>query len=165
MPHNKSQNSHPHNLTKNDESPQRITKRKCGKNTAFIWLEGPISNVHGETALWLAVITQAMMDALSRSKNPEQVYHKYEAIRWLTERNKHFDMVCEMAGRSPDDVRRKAKRALLSPASWRASPGKGKRYLERKEYRKRIRQEARAAKQMIETKPIVICGTWSKTPD
>lgn len=81
------------------------------------------------------------MDALSRSRNPEVQYHKREAIYWLTENNKDFIIVCLHAGMDPDYVRQKAKRAINSPSPWRAEPGSGKRYAERKAYRERIRKQ------------------------
>lgn len=104
------------------------------------WFDGPYNAARGETALWVAVITQAMMDALSRSRDPDQQRHKREAIRWLTENSKDFYLVCSCADMDPDYVRRKAKRSLLSPVAWRAAPGQGQRYLERKQYRQRLKK-------------------------
>lgn len=104
------------------------------------WFDGPYNTARGETALWVAVITQAMMDALSRSRHPEQQHHKQAAINWLTGNSKDFFLVCYYAGMDPDYVRRKAKRALVSPVAWRAAPGHGQRYLERKNYRQRIKK-------------------------
>jgi hypothetical protein len=75
------------------------------------------------------------MDALSRSRNHEALYHKHMATVWLTGSSKDFIMVCLCAGFDPDYVRKKAKRAIASPQRWRAEPGKGRRYLERKKYR------------------------------
>lgn len=92
-------------------------------------------STRGETALWSAVITQALMDALSKSRSAEALYHKHTAIAWLTGNGKDFTMVCLCAGFDPDYVRKKAKRAITCPQRWRAEPGKGKRYLERKKYR------------------------------
>jgi len=103
----------------------------------FEWFGGPFNPVRGENALWVAVITQAMMDALSRCKNSEAAYHKHEATRWLMDNSKDFIMVCLLAGFDPGYIRRQAKRALIAPRPWRAEAGKGKRYLERKSYRKR----------------------------
>jgi len=95
--------------------------------------------VAGERAMWIAVITQALMDALGKSKTPESLYFKEEARHWLTGNSANFIMVCEMAGMHPDDIRRRAKKALASPKLWRALPGKGKRYTERKNYRLRTK--------------------------
>src|SRR5947208_1331494 len=95
--------------------------------------------MRGETSLWVAVITQAMMDALSRCNNAEATYHKHEAIHWLTGNSRDFITVCLFAGLDPDYVRRKSKRALAAPRPWRAEAGKGKRYLERKVYRQNLK--------------------------
>jgi hypothetical protein len=119
--------------TSSAPSPRLKNKRK--KQNSLIWLEEPYNRTRGEMALWVAVITQAMMDALSRARNAEAQYHKNEAIHWLTSNSKDFVMVCLCAGMDPDYVRRQAKRTLLKPVAWRAEAGKGKRYLERKAYR------------------------------
>jgi len=97
--------------------------------------------VRGETAVWVAVITQALMDALSKSQNSEALHFKHEATTWLTSNSQNFIMVCTLAGFDPNYIRRKAKRALVSPKSWRAEAGKGNRYAERKAYRKRCREQ------------------------
>ena len=120
--------------------------------------------VRGERALWVAVITQAIMDALSRANNSEARYYKNEAINWLTGNSKNFVSVCLNAGFDPDYIRRKAKRTLLQPKNWRAEAGKGKRYLERKEYRKRKKKPVShftAPISSIEETPTVIMGPWS----
>jgi hypothetical protein len=93
------------------------------------------NNAKGETALWVAVITQAMMDAQSRCKKAESRYHKNEANIWLTSSSKDFVDVCICAGMNPDYVRRKAKKSIANPIAWRAEAGTGKRYEERKKYR------------------------------
>jgi hypothetical protein len=108
---------------------------KMVKATPIDFLGKTYDSTRGETALWSAVITQALMDALTRSRNPEALYSKHTAIAWLTGNSKDFIMVCLCAGFEPDYVRKKAKRAIASPQRWRAEPGKGKRYLERKKYR------------------------------
>jgi len=117
----------------------RKLKTKRHKVKHFDWISDQNHQVRGETALWAAVITQAMMDALSKADNSEANYHKFEAINWLTGNSKNFITVCHHAGLDPDYVRRKAKRALSSPVAWRAEAGKGKRYHERKSYRKRLK--------------------------
>ena len=106
------------------------------RHATLAWLEEPYNHASGEMALWIAVITQAMMDALSHVDNAESNYYKHEAIHWLSGNSKDFIMVCMCAGLDPDYVRRQAKRALVSPVAWRAEAGKGKRYLERKAYRR-----------------------------
>lgn len=123
-----------------------------------------MNKARGETALWIAVITQAMMDALSRANNTEAKYQKTEALRWLTENSKDFTQVCSYAGLDPDWVRRKVKKALVNPASWRAAPGKGKRYVERKAYRMRLKKEKIASHKKSagnEGDSNVIAGPWA----
>ena len=138
-------------------------KSATPKSNAFDWLLDQNYHVRGEMALWVAVITQAMMDALSRSDNSEARYNKHEAINWLTGNSRNFITVCHYAGLDPDYVRKKAKRALVAPQPWRAEAGKGKRYLERKAYRKshkNIKNEAadnNRAELRVEN---VIVGHW-----
>lgn len=129
-----------HSNTKSSP-PQNLKKRKRNKHDYQYWLAGPYNAARGETALWVAVLTQAMMDALSNSRNPETRVHKHEAIRWLIEGSKDFRTVCHYAGMDPDYVRKKAKRSLTNPTSWRAEAGKGSRYEERKAYRKKIKEQ------------------------
>lgn len=128
----------------NNSPPPPGSKNFSNKKPAsepLIWLEKACNNARGETALWVAVITQAMMDALSRCKKSESVYHKYEAISWLTGNSKDFNDVCLCAGLNPDYVRRKAKKVIAAPVPWRAEAGKGKRYQERKKYRQKQRSK------------------------
>ncbi len=144
---------------------QRVSTRKSASSLIDVWFEGHQSAVRGETALWVAVITQALMDALNRSKHPEHRYHKQAAIQWLTGNSRDFHWVCEMADLDPNCVRRKAKRALLSPVAWRAAPGKGARYHERKEHRQRMKN-TKTRKTDNEDAPgasvraLIISGPW-----
>lgn len=101
--------------------------------------------------MWVAVITQAMMDALSRCKKAESIYQKHQAINWLTGNSMDFIDVCIAAAMNPDYVRRKAKQALTAPVAWRAEAGKGKRYLERKKYRSKIKNTKNAPNNKKET--------------
>jgi|GEM_PF-1550588 len=139
--------------------------RPSRKTTPFSWFDDPFNPVHGERSLWMAVITQAMMDALSKSSNKEAQYHKHEAIRWLSENSKDFIEVCLNAGFRPDEVRRKAKKALLNPSLWRAEAGKGKRYTERKIYRQKRKTLLQAQRiqhpQPRELNSQIIMGPWA----
>lgn len=99
------------------------TQRKRKNTSSMLWLEEVYNTARGETALWVAVITQAMMDALSKCKKSESQYSKLEATRWLTDNGKDFIDVCLAAGMNPDYVRRKAKQVLASPSPWRAEAG------------------------------------------
>ena len=111
------------------------TQRKRKHTSSILWLEETYNTARGETALWVAVITQAMMDALSKCKKSESQYNRLQATRWLTDNGKDFIDVCLAAGMNPDYVRRKAKQVLASPSPWRAEAGQGMRYQERKKYR------------------------------
>jgi len=137
-----------------------LTTRSC-RNTPCDWLSDPNQPVRGEQALWVAVITQAMMDALSRAGSNEARYHKNEAVNWLTGNGRDFVTVCLQAGLDPNYVRRKAKRTLLNPQNWRADAGKGRRYEERKAYRKRKQLEKQSAPAAAAAEEAhVICGHW-----
>jgi hypothetical protein len=112
-------------------------------------------------ALWGAVITQAMQDALTRCGNSEAMYHKHEATHWLTGNSRDFVTVCLLAGLEPDYVRRMSKRVLANPGSWRAEAGKGDRYQERKAYRKRLKANRKTvltgnAHPMLEPQALVV---------
>lgn len=91
-------------------------------------LETSISNpTAGESALWRAVITQALMDAASRSHKAEARFAKHEALHWLTSRSADFATVCHFAGLCPDYVRRQAKRALTRGCAWRSEAPRAQR--------------------------------------
>lgn len=134
-------------LTKKTEPSNQCKEKTIRKQKPFEWLEKDFNPTRGERALWVAVITQAMMDALSRSQNAEARFHKHEAINWITGNNPGFTLVCLLAGFDPSYIRRKCKRALIAPRPWRAEAGKGKRYIERKAYRERKKNEAEAQKE------------------
>jgi hypothetical protein len=119
----------------------------------------PYNTVRGETAVWVAVITQAMMDAMSNARSSEALYHKHEATAWLTGNSKDFITVCHLAGMDPGYVRRKAKRALVAPIAWRAKAGSGKRYQERKSYRERTKPAPPTP--ITSITPTVITGPWA----
>lgn len=131
--------------TKSSSPHLKPPRKKRRKQDYLSWEAGPYNHVRGEMALWAAVITQAMMDALSHSRNPEIIQHKHEAIRWLTENTRDFVTVCHFAGMNPDYVRKRAKQAIANPVSWRAKAGEGKRYSERKAYRARVKKEKNKA--------------------
>jgi len=83
--------------------------------------------VRGEHALWRAVITQALMDAGSKSHKAEAKRDRLAALKWLTIKNPDFDTVCDHAGLAADYVRSMVKRALARGCQWRAEPGQGRR--------------------------------------
>jgi hypothetical protein len=103
------------------------------------WAEEPYNAADGEQALWRAVIMQAMVDATTSTCKPELVYHKIEAIKWLTENGDDFVDVCERAAMDLDLVRVRAKKAMANPGQWRTEAGLSERYEERREMRARKR--------------------------
>lgn len=143
--------------------PAPAPKKPTKKHKVTDWLHDHQLTIRGEKSLWIAVITQALMDALHRATTAESLYHKHEAIRWLSDNSRDFIDVCLNAGLDPDMVRRRAKRAISNPCAWRAAPGTGKRYHERRGYRERIK-----AKQTTETptrpavpeSAIILYGPW-----
>ena len=139
---------------KKNSLSQSKRSRRQKQQPHFDWLSGPYNPVRGESAMWIAVITQAMMDALTQSTSSEALYHKHESACWLSGRSPDFVTVCLLAGLDPDYVRTRAKRALAAPRQWRAEAGKGKRYLERKAYRARLKQ------QPAEPEHNIIVGPW-----
>lgn len=124
----------------NKQSEIKSSKARIRKNH-FFWLEEAYNTARGETSLWVAVITQAVVDSISKCNKKEAKYHKHEAINWLTGNSKDFNDVCIRAGMEPEYVRKKAKQIIASPTQWRAEAGKGKRYQERKKYREKKHTE------------------------
>lgn len=65
-----------------------------------------------ETSLWRAVVTQAMMDALSRSAKRLDRLERARAASWLSGTSRDFHMVCGLAEYSATRVRARAQAAL-----------------------------------------------------
>jgi hypothetical protein len=134
--------------------PNLLRSRYNQPDRHWDWLCNVYQESEGVRRLWIAVITQAILDAISTKRRGEEVHYKHEAICWLTGGSKHFRIVCDYAGLEPNWVRRHAKRVIYDPHPWRAEPTKGKRYLERKEYRKRkakvTQSEEKTAARIIE---------------
>ncbi len=148
----------------NQQQTPSIRSLKRRRDTGLPWFDDAYNATQGEASLWIAVITQAMMDALSQSRSAEADYHKTQAIRWLTEHNKDFIEVCLLANLCPDHIRRKAKKAIASPSAWRAAPGTGKRYQERhrrKQKKSKLSHSTQAHhKPEPESTSTVIIGPW-----
>ena len=74
-------------------------------------------------ALWRAVITQALMDAKSRSMKPEKVQDRKEALEWLyaesAEVMEDFEEVCALAGYNAGWVSTKCREARARGYFWR----------------------------------------------
>lgn len=78
--------------------------------------------IFGEQALWRAVITQALMDAGSKSTKREAKFHRAQAIAWFSKRNPDFQLVCALAGLEVDYVFEKAHKAIRQDCKWRKDP-------------------------------------------
>ena len=83
-----------------------------------------------EKDLWVAVLARAALDAF---KNPPSLnmdlrsnithknhyhYNKDQARHFFLEGGKHFNEVCEMAGRNPNYVKQKARKIILRANGW-----------------------------------------------
>mgnify|MGYP003150176992 CR=1 FL=1 len=64
-----------------------------------------------ETKLFTAVLSQAVHDVFSRHVDRTD---KDQAMDFLTNKSFHLRMICELAGRDADYVRRKIRKKLLS---------------------------------------------------
>lgn len=78
-----------------------------------------------EPGLWRAVITQALMDAASRSRKSEAQRSRHDALAWLLSKSSDFETVCDHAGLDPDYVRTRARQALARGFEWRLPAGQG----------------------------------------
>jgi hypothetical protein len=78
-----------------------------------------------EPGLWRAVITQALMDAASRSRKSEARRAAEDARHWLLSNSRDFEAVCDHAGYDPDYVRIRARQALERGCEWRLPAGQG----------------------------------------
>src|SRR5262249_45251869 len=78
-----------------------------------------------EPGLWRAVITQALMDAASKSRKSEAKRLRHDALSWLLSDTDDFTTVCDHAGLDPDYVRSRAKTALARDCIWRLPVGLG----------------------------------------
>ena len=76
-------------------------------------------NQNPESALWKAVIMQAVLDVMSNSKRASEILAKNTARDWLNEKNPSFIKVCGYAGLSPNWVMKKVEYALENPRMWR----------------------------------------------
>jgi hypothetical protein len=79
-------------------------------------------SILGEKALWQAVITQALMDAGSKSKKMEAKFNRAQAIAWFSKRNPDFQLVCALADRDVDYVFERAHAAIRKDCKWRKNP-------------------------------------------
>ena len=96
-------------------------------NTGTLMESGfePVNFADHEPGLWKAVITQALMDAASKSQKAEAKRSKREALEWLTGDSSDFEVVCDHAGLDPSYVRTQIAGALMRDCSWRLPAGQG----------------------------------------
>ena len=102
-----------------------------------------------EKVIWVAVLCRAALDAfkgppkldMSRKANTSHRnlydYNRDQAHHFFLEGGKHFNEICEMAGRNPQYVREKARKLILRSNGWnvdvpitshyRQGPKKGKK--------------------------------------
>lgn len=92
---------------------------------SYYGTEIPELGIRGEQALWRAVITQALMDAASKSKKMELKYEESQALCWLTTNGEDFRTVCENAGFDPFYIRRQSIEALKRDCQWRTPNNSG----------------------------------------
>lgn len=85
----------------------------------------------GERAVWVAVITQAVIDARSTSNKSDALKAKAEALAWFG--TPDFDDVCIAADLDPTITLEKITRALLTNAQWRLPAGEGWRTKQRRQ--------------------------------
>ena len=83
-----------------------------------------------EKSLWVAVLCRAALDAfkgppcldMTRKANITHKNHYHydrdQAHHFFLEGGKHFNEVCEMAGRNPKYVREKARKLILRSNGW-----------------------------------------------
>lgn len=87
--------------------------------------ESPTRIADYEPGLWRAVITQALMDAASKSRKGEAKRTRADALDWLLNNTTDFIAVCDNAGFDPSYVRTRAKQALARGCEWRLPNGQG----------------------------------------
>lgn len=96
-----------------------------------------------EQALWRAVISQAISDALASNLKDDVLHYKEEAMMWFLGGGEDFCDVCERAGLEPYYVRKKAKRAMIAPPCLRIDAGASTEYRRKKRLRRLQKRLAR----------------------
>lgn len=100
--------------------------------------------VRGEIATWTGVLTQALLDASSKSRKPENLKAKREALAWIRGYSEDFQQVCDMAQMDPELTHRKMIKALENDCVWRLPSGLG--------WRSKLRQQLLAPLEKPEPK-------------
>lgn len=81
------------------------------------------NTMRGHIALFAAILTQQLMDAKSRSNKPEKAYYREQALHWLFDNKRDFQMVCDFAGLDPDYTRERLLAAQKRGFIWREGDG------------------------------------------
>ena len=76
------------------DSAERLTREELG-------------NKFPEVRLWKAVVINAINDATSKSSAKYCKINKIKARNWLLQDNYYYNSVCELAGFSSNDLRKK----------------------------------------------------------
>ena len=84
----------------------------------------PSKETPSESALFRAVVMQALLDSVSQSKRSEDKIAKNQAIKWFDIKDKDFLMVCSLAGLNAKWVLEKSKKAISRGCKWRNVKGK-----------------------------------------
>ena len=102
-----------------------------------------------EKSLWVAVLCRAALDAfrgpprldMSRKSNASHKnlynFNRDQAHHFFLNGGKHFNEVCEMAGRNPMYVQEKARKLILKSNGWNVDVPITSHYRSRKRNRKR----------------------------
>ena len=72
-----------------------------------------------EKSMWRAVITQALMDAASRSQKKSEITYKMKALLWLLQDDGDFYEVCHYADFDPVAIRIIIREVLKNGCKWR----------------------------------------------
>jgi len=107
------------------------------------WLIGKTDVKSSEENLAKAKILTMLENLAGKTKElTQRSLRRDESYRWFFEPRSDFEDWCDTAGFDPDYVREQAKKVYEEGLpQWRAAPGQGKRYEERRTYRLRTAQQ------------------------
>ena len=83
-----------------------------------------------EKDLWVAVLCRAALDACGRPPRLDMTkranvshinhydYHRQQAQHFFLDGGRHFNIICEMAGRNPEYVQGRIRKVLLRKNGW-----------------------------------------------
>lgn len=103
------------NTAPHASSTHKHTRRSRARKEyigVFSGVSDPFCAVRAETALWRAVIMQALTDAVNQSAKRESRRARAEARTWLENMSTDFEAVCHHASFDPSYVKERARAAL-----------------------------------------------------